>query len=101
MDITTFSLFLLPHTGDRNSIYSNRAVNKNAKETDAFMEKQKGDLFMKKVNANKKAVLTVLSAVFGVGSFVVNILTSKDETEEIAQRAAEILEEKKSANDEG
>ena len=54
---------------------------------------------MKKVNVNKKAVLTVLSAVFGVGSFVVNILTSKDEKEEIAQRAAEILEEKKSANE--
>lgn len=41
MDITTFSLFLLPYTGDRNSIYSNRAVNKNAKETDTFMENRK------------------------------------------------------------
>ena len=64
------------------------------------MEKQKGELFMKKVNVNKKAILTTLSAVFGVGSFVVSILSNKDEKEEIAQRAAEILEEKKSANEE-
>lgn len=54
---------------------------------------------MKKVNVNKKVILTTLSAVFGVGSFVVSILSNKDETEEIAQRAAEILEEKKSANE--
>ena len=50
---------------------------------------------MGKIKVDKKAILTVLSAVFGVGGFVVKILSSKDETEEIAQRAAEILEEKK------
>lgn len=54
---------------------------------------------MSKIKVDKKAVLTVLSAVFGVGGFVVNILASKDETEEIAQRAAEILEEKQSADE--
>ena len=48
------------------------------------------------MKVNKKAVLTALSAVFGVGGFVVNLLTSKDETEEIAQRAAEIIQEKES-----
>ena len=41
MDITTFSLFLLSYAGDRTSRYSNRAVNKNAKETDPFMENRK------------------------------------------------------------
>lgn len=51
---------------------------------------------MDKIKANKKAILTLLSAVFGVGSFVVNILASKDETEEIAQRAAAIVEERQS-----
>lgn len=48
---------------------------------------------------NKKAVLTVLSAVFGAGGFIVNVLATKDETEEIAQRAAEIVEEKRSAEE--
>lgn len=63
------------------------------------MKNKKGDLKMKKINVDKKAVLTVLSAVFGAGGFIVNILASKDETEEIAQRAAEIIEEKKSAEE--
>lgn len=54
---------------------------------------------MKKIKVNKRAVLTVLSAVFGAGGFIVNILTYKDETEEIAQRAVEIIEEKKSAEE--
>nr|DAI11802.1 MAG TPA: hypothetical protein [Caudoviricetes sp.] len=54
---------------------------------------------MNKIKVNKRAVLTVLSAVFGAGGFIVNILASKDETEEIAQRAAEIIEEKKSAEE--
>lgn len=55
---------------------------------------------MSKIKVNKKAILTTLSAVFGVGGFVVSILSNKDEKEEIAQRAAEILEEKKSSNEE-
>lgn len=54
---------------------------------------------MSKLKLNKKAVLTGLSAIFGAGGFIVSILASKDETEEIAQRAAEILEEKKSAEE--
>lgn len=49
---------------------------------------------MGKIKVDKKTVLTALSAVFGVGGFVVNLLSSKDETEEIAQRAAEIIREK-------
>lgn len=55
---------------------------------------------MSKIKVNKKAILTVLSAVFGVGGFVVNILSSKDETEEIAQRAAEIIQEKERKGEE-
>ncbi len=54
---------------------------------------------MNKIKVNKRAVLTALSAVFGVGGFIVDILSHKDDTEEIAQRAAEILEEKKSADE--
>lgn len=54
---------------------------------------------MRKIKVSKKAVLTVLSAAFGMGSFVVNVLSSKDETEEIAQRAAEILEEKQTSEE--
>ena len=54
---------------------------------------------MRKIKVSKQAVLTVLSAAFGMGSFVVNVLSSKDETEQIAQRAAEILEEKQSSEE--
>lgn len=43
---------------------------------------------------NKKALLTVVSAVCGAGSFVVSILLAKDQNEEVAQRAADILEER-------
>ena len=60
----------------------------------------KGEFKMSKIKVNKKAILTVLSAVFGVGGFVVNILSSKDETEEIAQRAAEIIQEKEHKGEE-
>lgn len=42
----------------------------------------------------RKELLTTLSAIFGVGGFVVNILMNKDETEEIAKRAAELVAEK-------
>lgn len=44
-----------------------------------------------KINVDKKAVLTGLSAVFGIGAFVVNTLSKNDEIEEAAKRAAEIL----------
>ena len=43
----------------------------------------------------KRALLTVISAVCGAGSFVVSVLLSKDQNEEVAQRAADILEERK------
>ena len=47
----------------------------------------------------KTAVLTALSGAFAVGGFIVQILSSQDEEERIASRAAEILEEKKSAEE--
>ena len=37
---------------------------------------------MNKIKVDKKTILTVASAVLGAGSFLVNILMSKDETEE-------------------
>ena len=43
---------------------------------------------------DKKMLLTVVSAVCGAGSFVVSMLLSKDQNEEVAQRAADILEER-------
>lgn len=55
---------------------------------------------MNKIKVDKKTILTVASAVLGAGSFLVNILMSKDETEEIAQRAAEIVEEKQKSSEE-
>lgn len=54
---------------------------------------------MKKINVDKKVVLTALSVIFGAGGFIIDILSHKDDTEEIAQRAAEILEEKQSADE--
>lgn len=47
-----------------------------------------------KMKINKKTLLTVASAVCGAGSFVVSVLLSKDQNEEVAQRAADILEER-------
>ena len=49
---------------------------------------------MKKIKFDKTAILTIVSAVCGVGGFIANVLSSKDEEERIAQRAAEILQEK-------
>lgn len=54
---------------------------------------------MKKIKVDKRVVLTALSAIFGAGGFIIDILSYKDDTEEIAQRAAEIIEEKKSAEE--
>lgn len=54
---------------------------------------------MKKIKVDKRVVLTALSAIFGTGGFIIDILSHKDDTEEIAQRAAEILEEKQSADE--
>ena len=55
---------------------------------------------MNKIKVDKKTILTVASAVLGAGSFLVNVLMSKDETEEIAQRAVEIVEEKQKSSEE-
>lgn len=44
-----------------------------------------------KVNVDKKAVLTGLSALFGAGAFVVDVLTKKDEAKETAEQAAKIV----------
>ena len=55
---------------------------------------------MKKIKFDKAAILTIVSAVCGVGGFIANALSSKDEEERIAQRAAEILQEK-STKEEG
>lgn len=48
------------------------------------------------LKVDKKTVLTVLSGVFTVGSFVVNILTKNDEANEIAKKAAKIVMDQKS-----
>lgn len=52
---------------------------------------------MKKINVDKRTVLAILSGVFGVGGFIVDLLSTRDDSEEIAQRAAEIVEEKSAA----
>jgi hypothetical protein len=53
---------------------------------------------MMNFKVDKKTVLTGLSAVFGIGSFVVNILTKNDETNAIAEKAAKIAMEQLSKN---
>lgn len=40
---------------------------------------------------DKKAVLTGLSALFGAGAFVVDVLSKKGETAETAEKAAKIV----------
>lgn len=55
---------------------------------------------MMKIKVDKRVVLTALSAIFGAGGFIIDILSHKDDTEEIAQRAAEIIEEKNKSADE-
>lgn len=55
---------------------------------------------MKKIKFDKAAILTIISAVCGVGGFITNALSSKDEEERIAQRAAEILQEKSTKEEE-
>lgn len=52
-----------------------------------------------KINVDKKAVLTGLSALFGVGAFVVNTLTKKNELDQTAEKAAKIVMENMSKKD--
>lgn len=43
------------------------------------------------MSVDKKAILTGLSALFGAGAFIVNVLSKKDETDEAAKKAAELV----------
>lgn len=51
-----------------------------------------------KINVDKKALLTVASGVFGIGSVVVGLLSKNNEKDEIAEKAAEIAMKKMSEN---
>lgn len=53
-----------------------------------------------KIKVDKTAILTIISAVCGVGGFIANALSSKDEEERIAQRAAEIIQKKSEEKEE-
>lgn len=45
------------------------------------------------MKVDKKALLTGLSAVFGAGAFIVDVLSKKSETKETAEEAAKIVME--------
>ena len=49
---------------------------------------------MKVFKVEKKAVLTGLAALFGAGAFIVDVLNKKSETNEAAEKAAEIVMKK-------
>lgn len=53
-----------------------------------------------KKKIDRRVLLTIASAVCGAGSFVVSVLLSKDQNEEVAQRAADILEERQKTSEE-
>lgn len=44
-----------------------------------------------KINVDKKAVLTLVSGVFAIGSAVVGLISKKQETNEAAEKAAKIV----------
>lgn len=46
------------------------------------------------MEVNKRLLLTGASALLGVGTFVVNAISKKDETSKIAEEAAKIVMEK-------
>lgn len=48
------------------------------------------------VKVDKKSLLTVASAVCGIGSVVVGLMSKKDETNEAAEKAAKIVMDKMS-----
>jgi len=54
------------------------------------MKKLKEVTIMK---VNKKVVLTGLSALFGAGAFVLDVLTKNNEADELAKKAAKIVME--------
>lgn len=45
------------------------------------------------IKLDKKVVLTGLSAIFGAGAFIVDVLNKKSETNEAAEKAAKIVME--------
>lgn len=45
------------------------------------------------MKVNKKVVLTGLSALFGAGAFVLDVLTKNNEADELAKKAAKIVME--------
>lgn len=55
---------------------------------------------MKGIFGNKKMWLTIGAAFFGVGAFVVDALSKKNETQETAEEAARIVMEKMSSDEE-
>lgn len=54
---------------------------------------------MDKFKLDKKAVLTGLSALFGIGAFFVNVATKKNEMDETAAKAAKIVMDNMSKED--
>lgn len=52
------------------------------------------------MKVNKKLVLTAASALFGVGAFVVDVLTKNNEASETAEEAAKIVMDRLSNNEE-
>lgn len=51
---------------------------------------KKGEIKMR-INVDKKAVLTLVSGVFAIGSAVVGLISKKQETNEAAEKAAKIV----------
>lgn len=53
---------------------------------------EKGDeKIMSKLKVDNKLALTALSALFGAGAFVVDVLSKKNEQTEVAEKAAKIV----------
>lgn len=52
------------------------------------------------MKVDKKTLLTVASAVFGIGSVVVGLLGKEDEKNEAAEKAAEIVMNKLKSEEE-
>lgn len=48
---------------------------------------------MKKFKVDNKLALTALSAIFGAGAFVIDVLSKKNEANETAEKAAKIVME--------
>lgn len=66
-------------------------VNVVAKETPTIMEKDERSWITMKVD--KKVVLTGLSAIFGAGAFIIDVISQKNDTKDAAEEAAKIVME--------